>query len=135
MNYLRARALGQPTGQPPAHLEAIEVQTMGWTRRDSIPSPEAADLLFRMPIGSITPMFDTGDAMRMDRLLERHATGPAPLEMITEDVRQQILRDRHDYLEQAYLSQLRSRATVWTIFDPPRAELKMVRPIEDSGGR
>ncbi len=135
MNYLRARALGQPTGQPPAHLEAIEVQTMGWTRRDTIPSPDAADLLFRLPIGGITPLLDTGDAMRMDRLLERHAAGPAPLEMVTEEVRQQILRDRHEYLEQAYLSQLRSRAQVWTIFDPPRAELKMVRPIEESGGR
>jgi hypothetical protein len=135
MNYLRARALGQPTGQPPAHLEAIEVQTMGWTRRDVIPSPDAADLLFRLPIGGITPLLDTGDAMRMDRLLERHIAGPAPLEMVTEEVRQQILRDRHEYLEQAYLTQLRSRAQVWTIFDPPRAELKMVRPIEDASGR
>jgi len=135
MNYLRARALGLPTGQPPAHLEAIEVQTTGWTRRDSIPSPEAADLLFRLPIGGITPMLDTGDAMRMDRLLERHAAGPAPLEMVMEEVRQQILRDRHEYLEQAYLSQLRSRAQVWTIFDPPRADLKMVRPIDELGGR
>ena len=101
----------------------------------TIPSPDAADLLFRMPIGGITPLLDTGDAMRMDRLLERHAAGPAPLEMVTEEVRQQILRDRHEYLEQAYLTQLRSRAQVWTIFDPPRAELKMVRPIEDSSGR
>jgi hypothetical protein len=128
MNYVRNRALNIPAGQPPASLEAIEVQTISWTRREDIPSPEAADLLFRMPAGGITPMLDAGEALRMDRLLERHAAGAAPLEMVAEVVRQQILRERHEYLEQAYLSQLRSRARLWTIFDPPQVESKMVRP-------
>lgn len=119
MVYVRNRALGIPVGQPPANLDAIEVQTMGWTRREEIFSPEAADLLFRMPAGGITPLLDAGDALRMDRVLERRAAGPAPLERITDVVRQQILRERHEYLEQAYLNQLRSRAKVWTVFDPP----------------
>ena len=135
MIYVRNRALGVAVGEPPANIASIEVQTMGWTRRDDIPSPEAADLLFRMPIGNITPLLDAGDALRMDRVLERHAAGPAPLEMITDVVRQQILRERREYLEQAYLSQLRSRAQVWTIFDPPKSELKIVRPLEESAGR
>ena len=135
MTYVRNRALGVRVGQPPANVEAIEVQTMGWTRREDIASPEAADLLFRMQIGAITPMLDAGDALRMDRVLERHAAGPAPLEMVADVVRQQILRERKEYLEQAYLSQLRSRAQMWTIFDPPRAELKMVRPLEGPSSR
>ena len=135
MTYVRNRALGVRVGQPPANVEAIEVETTGWTRRDEIASPEAAELLFRMPIGGITPLLDAGDALRMDRVLERHSAGPAPLEMITDVVRQQILRERKEYLEQAYLSQLRSRAQMWTIFDPPRADLKMVRPMEESTTR
>jgi hypothetical protein len=135
MTYVRNRALGVRVGQPPANIEAIEVRTTGWTRRDEISSPDAAELLFRMPIGSISPLLDAGDALRMDRVLERHAAGLAPLEMVADVVRQQILRERKEYLEQAYLSQLRSRAQLWTIFDPPRAELKMVRPLEESATR
>jgi hypothetical protein len=135
MTYVRNRALGVRVGQPPANIEAVEVETMGSTRSDEIASPEAADLLFRMPIGGITPLLDAGDALRMDRVLERHAAGPAPLEMITDVVRQQILRERKEYLEQAYLNQLRSRAQVWTIFDPPRTDLKMVRPLEGPSAR
>jgi hypothetical protein len=135
MTYVRNRALGVRVGEPPANLEAIEVQTTGWTSRDDIPSPEAADLLFRMPIGAITTLLDAGDTLRMDRVLERHAAGPAPLEMIADVVRQQILRERKEYLEQAYLSQLRSRAQMWTIFDPPRADSKIVRPMEVSVGK
>lgn len=133
MMYVRNRAQGHPVGAAPANLDAIEVQTMGWTRRDDIGSPEAAALLFRLPIGGITPLLDDGEVLRMDRVLERRAAGPAPLDMVAGAVREQILRERQEYLEQAYLNQLRSRAQVWTIFDPPRAELNMVRPLDGVG--
>ncbi|HEX4000076.1 MAG TPA: peptidylprolyl isomerase [Pirellulales bacterium] len=135
MSYVRNRALGNPVGQPPANLEAIHVQTSGWVRRDDIPSPAAAELLFRIPVGGISPLLDSGDTLHIDRVLERHAAGLVPLEQCAEAVRQQILRERREYLQQAYLSQLRSRAQIWTIFDPPRTELKMVRPLDAAGGR
>ncbi len=128
MTYIRNLALGLPAGDPPAKLDAIETQTMGWTRRDDIASPEAADLLFRMPIGGITVVLDGGDTLHLERVLERHAAGPAPMEMVAVVVRQQILRERREYLEQAYLGQLRGRAKIWTVFDSPRPASSMVRP-------
>lgn len=128
LTYVRNRSLGLPAGDPPANLDAVEVQTMGWTRRDDIPSPEAANLLFRMRIGGVTAILDGGDTLHIDRVLERHAAGPAPMEMVAEVVRQQILRERREFLEQAYISQLRQQAQVWTIFDSPKPEQNAVRP-------
>ena len=137
IEFVRQRAAGVLT-PPPANMNfaALDARTFGWTRRDGVGSTELTDLLFRLPIGATGPALELGGAWIVVRVLERHTAGIAPLEVAADAVRQQILRNRRDYLEAAYVRQLRSHAQVWTVFDPPaRAQLTNVRPIIDGERR
>ena len=120
IEFVRQRAMGV-TAPPPANinLSALDVRAFGWTRRDSVGSAELADVLFRLPIGATGPALEFGGAWIVVRVLERHGAGIAPLELVADAVRQQILRHRRDYLEAAYVRELRNHAQVWTVFDPP----------------
>ncbi len=78
----------------------------------------------------MSPVLDTGDAWRVVRVLERHAAGPAPFELVSELVKQQIIHERRAYLEEAYIQQLRGQAHVWTTFDQPsQAQPSQVKPL------
>ena len=132
IEYARNRAMGVNSAPPKANLAVLEVQTFSWTHRDEIASPDVAAMLFRLPVGATSPVLDTGNAWRVVRALERHSAGTAPLELVSELVRRQILRERRAYLEEAYLRQLRGRARVWTVFDPqPRGQLTAARPEQE----
>ena len=134
IEYVRNRALGIP--QPPfgaAHLKGVEAKKFDWTRKNEIPSPRLAQTLFAMPVGGVSELLEDADGWRVLRVLERRAAGPAPLELVTDAVRQEILRERRAYLEEAYLRPIRSRARIWTAFDRtmPRAQVQGVRPLAD----
>jgi hypothetical protein len=118
IRYVRDRVQGIAAQQPAVNLAAIEVHSFNWTRRDEITSPGLAAALFQLPIGAPSQPFDTGDALRVIRVLERHTAGPAPLLVVAEAIRQQIIVDRREYLAAAYVAQLRGRAEIWTVFDP-----------------
>jgi hypothetical protein len=134
IEVMRNRALGIP--QPPfgtSRTKAVEAKTFDWTRKDQIPSARIAQMLFTMPIGAISEVIEGTDGWRVLRVLERHGAGPAPLESVADAVRLEILRERHDYLEEAYMRQLRGRARIWTAFDQssPKAQVQGVRPLAD----
>jgi hypothetical protein len=134
IEYLRNRSLGIP--QPPFganRTKAVEARTFDWTRKDQVPSARIAQALFTMPIGAISEVIEETDGWRVLRVLERHGAGPAPLASVAQEVRQEILRERRDYLEEAYLRQLRGRARIWTAFDQssPKAQVQGVRPLAD----
>ena len=132
IDYARNRALGINSAPPKANLSGLEVQTLSWTRREEIASPEVAGELFRLPVGATSPVLETAGAWRVVRGLERHSAGTAPLELVSGLVRQQILHERRAYLEEAYLRQLRSRARVWTVFDPQaRAQITAARAVQE----
>ena len=112
-------------------MKAVEAKTVDWTRKDQLGSPALAKALFMLPIGAISEVIEDADGWRVLRVLERHATGPAPLELVVDAVRQQIIKERRDYLQESYMRQLRSRARVWTAFDQVSSRAPGVRPLAD----
>jgi hypothetical protein len=134
IEYVRNRALGIP--QPPfgaSRMKAVEAKTVDWTRKDQVPSPTLAKTLFTLPIGAISEVIEDEDGWRVLRVLERQVAGPAPLELVVEEVRRQIIKERREYLQESYLRQLRSRARIWTAFDPAssKAQAQGIRPLAD----
>jgi hypothetical protein len=121
IHYVRDRVQGIPAKPPAVNMAAVEVRSFNWTRREQINSSALSAMLFQLPIGVPSQPFDTGDAICLVRVLERHNAGPAPLDMVAEIIRQQIVTNRRDYLAAAYVDELRGRAEVWTVFDPPSA--------------
>ncbi len=120
IEYARNRALGiRQAAAAGQRLQALQAQTSDWTRRETIDSADVARSLFSMPVGSISAIFTGADGYHVYRVLERRNAGPAPLETVIELVREDVLIQRRAYLEEAYISQLRARARVWTAFDAP----------------
>ena len=70
IDYARNRALGINSAPPKANLAGLEVQTLSWTRREEIGSPEVAGELFRLPVGATSPVLETAGAWRVVRGLE-----------------------------------------------------------------
>ncbi len=118
IEYVRNRAMGIP--QPPmgaSKLRAVEAKTFDWTSRDKIATDKLARTLFTLSIGGVSELIEDADGWRVLRVLERHAGGPAPFELVVDAVRQQVLKERRDYMQESCLRPLRSRAKIWTAFD------------------
>ena len=123
IEYVRNRAMGM--SQPPmaaSRLKAVEAKTFDWTSRDRFASSKLARTLFTQSIGAVSEVTEDANGYRVLRVLERHAAGLAPFELVVEAVRQQVLKERRDYMQESYLRPLRSRAKIWTAFDSHAAK-------------
>jgi hypothetical protein len=118
IEYIRNRAMG--IAQPPMatnRTKDVEAKTFDWTTKSDAATARLAQALFNLPVGAISEIIEDGDAWRVVRVLERRAAGPVPLELAVDAVRRQILKERRDYMEEAYKRDVRRRARVWTAFD------------------
>jgi len=134
IEYVRNRAMG--IVQPPMatnRIKAVEVETFDWTTRTEAPSVRLAKTLFSSAVGEISDVIEDGNAWRVVRVLERRAAGPIPLEFAVDAVRRQILKERREYMEEAYERDLRRRSQIWTAFDRPAGNAKRqgVLPLAD----
>lgn len=133
IEYVRNRAMG--IAQPPMgsnRFKAVEAKTFDWTRRDEIGSAKLAQTLFTLSIGAVSEVTEDADGWRVLRVLERHRAGPAPFELVVDAVRQQVLKERREYMQESYLRPLRSRAKIWTAFDgSAKDKFQAVLPLAD----
>jgi hypothetical protein len=134
IDYVRNKAMG--VVQPPMannRFKDVEAKTFDWTTRSDAPSARLAQALFKLPVGVISNILEDDDGWRAVRVLERRAAGPIPLELALDAVRRQVLKERREYMEEAYKRHLRSRAQVWTAFDQAagKANRQGVLPLAD----
>jgi len=124
VSFLMHRASGTQS-QPPAGFDplAIETKTHPWSARSQITSPLIADILFRLPVGRLSPIIEDQNAFHLLRVLERSAPRAATRDEVAERVRQQILAERREAARKQRLAELVSQAQIWTAFQaPPSAQ-------------
>jgi hypothetical protein len=134
IEYVRNKAMG--VVQPPMannRIKDVETKAFDWATRSDVPSARLAQTLFRLPVGVISDILDDGDGWRVVRVLERRAAGPIPLELAIDAVHRQIVKERREYMEEAYKRRLRSRAQIWTAFDQRAGKVnrQTVLPLAD----
>lgn len=69
-------------------------------------------LAFSMKIGEVSPVFGTPFGYHLIKLVEHHPSVPRPFEEVRDEARRQYLEDRRSGLVQAYVTELRGRATI-----------------------
>jgi hypothetical protein len=118
IQFLRNAALGMPNASSaPKNLGAVEARTYGWTQREDLPSPALGQWLFSMPMGKLSPAIHDEQGVHLVRVLEHRPAVQIPLEEAADEIRQEIVRQRRETAERAYLRTLRRQAQIWTLFD------------------
>jgi len=112
---------GQPLAEvAKARSEGATARTGGqydWTTRGSLVSKVIDEAIFSLPVGELSAILDDGDALHIIRVLERNEAGRTPFVEAQVAIREELQRQRRTKAQEEYLSRLRDRTPVWTMFD------------------
>lgn len=89
----------------------------GWIEKNSLANEEIEAALFRLPVGSISQVFEESDSFEIVRIADRQQAGYTPFEEVQKDIESHILGEQRKASFKNVLEELRSRSTVVTIFD------------------
>lgn len=109
------------------HSQGVTAQTGGqydWTRKGSLISDAVDTALFTLPVGQLSQIVEDDTSFRIVRVIERTEAGATPFIEAQPDIRKKIQVERRGQAVQKYLTELREKTLVWTVFDddPPAAE-------------
>ena len=123
----RLAAMGNEVlqGQPLAEVakagsEGPTARTGGqydWTTQGSLVSKVIDEAIFSLPVGELSAILDDGDALHIIRVVERNEAGRTPFVDAQVAIREELRRQRQTRAQEEYLSRLRDRTPVWTMFD------------------
>ena len=93
-----------------------------WTTRGSLVAKVVDDAVFSLPVGQLSTILDDGSALHIVRVIERTDAGRTPFIEAQVGIREKLSEERRQRQVEDYLSTLRSRTPVWTIFDQDIAQ-------------
>jgi hypothetical protein len=103
----------QPPGEPRCYG-----QQRDWLPAGSpLVSPIMQAVLFQLPVGYWSEIFREGNRFYIVRVLERKEAVRTPFSEAQPQIRKQLLEHRRKERIRAYLAELRSQTTIWTVFD------------------
>ena len=112
---------GQPLSEvAKAESEGPTARTGGqydWTTQGSLVSKVLNEAIFSLPVGELSAILDDGDALHIIRVVERTEAGRTPFVEAQVAIREELRRQRLTRAQEEYLSRLRDRTPVWTMFD------------------
>ena len=88
-----------------------------WTTKGSLVSKVVDEAVFTLPTGQLSAILEDGDALHIVRVVERVDAGRTPFIEAQVGIKDQLTLERRKKEMDDYLSKLRERTPVWTIFD------------------
>jgi parvulin-like peptidyl-prolyl isomerase len=88
-----------------------------WTTKGSLVSKVIDEAIFTLPTGQLSTILDDGGALHIVRVVERIDAGRTPFIEAQVGIKEQLTLDRRKKEMDDYLSKLRDRTPVWTVFD------------------
>jgi parvulin-like peptidyl-prolyl isomerase len=96
-----------------------------WTSQGSLASKRLDEAVFSLPVGQLSAIIEDETSLNMPdrqslhivRVLERIEAGQTPFLEAQVSIRQALLEERRKKASDEYLTKLRERTPVWTIFD------------------
>jgi parvulin-like peptidyl-prolyl isomerase len=88
-----------------------------WTTKGSLVSKVVDEAVFTMPVGQLSAILDDGSALHILRVTERNDAGRTPFIEAQVGIRNQLQDERRKREMEEYLTTVRDRTPVWTIFD------------------
>jgi parvulin-like peptidyl-prolyl isomerase len=119
-------AAGAPMEQvAQAHSDGTTASKGGlrdWTREGSLVSEQLNQELFGLPIGELSPIIESESGYHILRVMEREPATHTGFVEVQEEIQRKIKGQRTKQQFRSYLSRLRERIPVWTIFDDLQPE-------------
>ncbi|HND55699.1 MAG TPA: hypothetical protein PLV92_24960, partial [Pirellulaceae bacterium] len=116
MLYLRGRALGQSGPKIEFDRDAIESETLGWTKPEDLLSPVLSQVLFTQQLGKLSPIVEDGDYLHLLRVLERQAAGTQSFDEVSDQLKREVVANRRRDAEQRLIAELRKEARIWCVY-------------------
>jgi parvulin-like peptidyl-prolyl isomerase len=107
-----------------------------WTTKGALQCKEIDEALFKLQVGQMSPIIDSGQAFHIVRVLERKEAGRKPFTDVQADIRDRLKEIRYQKEAVKYLTKLRQDARIWTVFTGNvSADVLLGRKPEDSQKR
>ena len=91
--------------------------TFDWTNKGSLASKTLDEAIFSLPIGQLSAILEDGEMLHIVRVVERQNAGRTPFIEAQVGIRDTMLTERRHAATEEYLTKLRQRTPVWTVFD------------------
>jgi parvulin-like peptidyl-prolyl isomerase len=88
-----------------------------WTTKGSLVSKVIDEAVFTLPVGQLSAILDDGSALHIVRVIERTDAGRTPFIEAQVEIRRTLEDERRKREMEEYLTVIRERTPVWTIFD------------------
>jgi len=90
-----------------------------WTTQGSLAAQKVNEAIFSLPVGELSSIIEDGEALHIVRVTERQPAGRTPFLDAQVDIRKSLVETKRKIKFEEYLSKLRARTPVWTVFDDP----------------
>jgi hypothetical protein len=87
-----------------------------WTTKSALSCKAIDDALFKLQVGQMSPIIDSGPMFHIVRVLERKEAGRKGYTEVQADIRDRLKEERFQTEVEKYLTQLRSESRIWTAF-------------------
>lgn len=87
-----------------------------WTNQGSLKAAVVDDAIFKLPLGQMSPILDSGTGFHIVRVLERAEAGCRPFSEVQNDIRDKLKDERMLIAQRKYLAEMRKKAKIWTVY-------------------
>jgi parvulin-like peptidyl-prolyl isomerase len=87
-----------------------------WTTKGALQCADIDRALFTLQIGQMSSIIDSGSSYHIVRVLERREAGRTPFTDVQSEIREALKDERLRAETDAYLTNLRQNARIWTAF-------------------
>jgi parvulin-like peptidyl-prolyl isomerase len=88
-----------------------------WTGKGSLSSTVLDRAIFTLPVGQLSTILEEESALHIIRVTERTEAGRVPFVEAQVEIRRRLVGQRKKHEMETYLTKLRERTPVWTIYD------------------
>jgi parvulin-like peptidyl-prolyl isomerase len=92
-----------------------------WTSKGSLRSTVIDQALFGLPVGGMSQIIEDTDSFHIIRVVERKDAGRVAFTEAQPEIKKKLKEEMSNKAIEEYMTKLRNRTTVWTVFDkqPP----------------
>ncbi len=99
-----------------------------WTSKGSLVCKEIDRALFSLPVGQLSPIIEGPNGFHIVRVTQRDDVSLTLFLDAQAEIRKKIIRQRSEKQFDEYMTKLKARTPVWTVFDARPGEQQMARP-------
>ena len=134
-DVLEGRSFGDVARERSEGPAAANGGQYDWTTKGSLVSKVLDEAIFTLPVGQLSAILEDGNTLHIVRVVERIDAGRIPFIEAQVGIKEQLMLERRKKEMDDYLSKLRERTPVWTVFDDEPSGAQTTSATTPAGDR